>query len=1674
MELKRKATPGKSPTVNPNLHGSAYHINLTIVILLRAYELHTKNQSFSFLITVEDAEGGKFDDIIYRRYLPDKCKEVVYIQAKHERAPQEPDSKKPKLPVSLDNLLKKYHLGKHFLSFIEICNQHANGDETHKYVLCTNTKLDTGYNSEKYLKELTNMDILSFATDIHAKSYKLNMVPELEAMLLDDSIDLFGKLFKQYIFPTKESYEQAKQSKQDNGKGNNPVLFEIFSDLIGQCVELLDDHNNDVGIRRCRFKDEFHKANGSTLINEFKMAFNKHSSKQLKECVAQNAEMFLDVNCLVKPHQNEGNTFGAKIKQFCDSFVLVVDSLNEEQLHEYAKKQIPCDVDVGLALDRFQHLVFDAMKNSSGVPVLMDPEFVKNTLEELECHKHFNHQIGRTDKYLTELRMKYPFIVIKSDCWDRYDHLNSLYNFITSDCSGIYQFSSSYDVDMSALIVSQMPKCPGRECLFINSAEYQQNPEMGRIVNLILARHKYAEERTVKILIAIGELANNARDCLRNFSEKYGWKIITVERHSESLIGPQTERFLKVSDLTVEARKDMRKHNNLQIFGTDVSFDTIVYENDDLTHLLPLLEEAEKSENFNKNNFTKISSWYIHRDFACYEMQDECLQTLCASSKVVESLKKKYFNVKATFEELIDEFANLNDDDLSFAAIGQTVESEPPGFDNGCKVNIVINDAGFGKSAYFTWLAWRLPEIQPSLYVVKLNALEYSTDFERLDKHKIEEYDGTEVIRLLYHFVYLALFVSDVNRQTVAETDIIRDQGDQCAKLLRISDGQVMLDDDPSNRHDVSTKQLIALRLFREKLNQKQFVLLLDGFDEVAAYYKETVLACLKLFSELKQIKCIYISSRPYDFEEDFRRTFTSCTMYRLKRFSRREQIMSLNKFLILEFKDKYEQCELHHRHLVLRVLYAILDNVLDDVKTVPLLLGMAFTKILPSIKQHIDFESKTLCGTIYKQEKLNTLQLVENFVEKKLAIANTVKTGSTDSAAKTAGAIQQNKLVNKAIQELHAVLAMHVMFASGYREKLLSKKEKKQAKQCIDNMAEINTGLVNGIRDNIPLFVHSIFAEYLAACWLHEHDDLVWQEQCFRSKFFWAYGLKRMRTFFDQMIIRESGGSDIHMAVLNDSAEQVQTLLSNNRTLAVKRDKYNRTPLHLAVRKLCNRAEIRNAILKEMSLEDVNQQDKLFGWTALDYAFVTGNDNAIKELIRLGANINIKALVQQLCSNELNETLKLTQHYCELLKEWEEHKATAEIVYHRTVSKLIKKTRLNIYACQERLGSHSVLSYCVRYKMYDIFRQLVEQTGKCQEVLADTADRLIQIAFEVQAHEITNYLIADCGFRIPWIKCSRSLVYALKALISLKCEVSFKKILTQLCIQRTIACVDDDAIVNEMPVISDANEPLLYREIHPKVCCVHSNANVHLPLQEYDGYDYVNDACVFELLITRAVHEGNLQLTSYIIQKKGMIITSSLIVAIMRLLPKLRGVRHERSIPCFSYLLDRTIDLDSTDSKGRNLLHMVAQNGCFYMMHCLIMKGFDRAKINGKNNWNTIHYVAGSVQERNEHPVKTYQYLMYQQDNSYLHTPDTNGYRVLELSVQNYHFKLTKTIFEDMFGAASVEQKVSELMICFEKIIQHSPDIKPIKHFLRFVSHDQGHFWGEIYKIIRNKIFIL
>uniref|UniRef100_A0A182HPT0 NACHT domain-containing protein n=1 Tax=Anopheles arabiensis TaxID=7173 RepID=A0A182HPT0_ANOAR len=424
---------------------------------------------------------------------------------------------------------------------------------------------------------------------------------------------------------------------------------------------------------------------------------------------------------------------------------------------------------------------------------------------------------------------------------------------------------------------------------------------------------------------------------------------------------------------------------------------------------------------------------------------------------------------------------------------------EPPGCrdgENDGKVYIFLNEAGEGKTTYFTWLAWRLSTYDRSLYVIKLIALEYSTDFERLEECRVDHWNDTQIVRLLYRFIHLALFVPSVCRRTIEETDVHRAEAVRCAELISLSNGRIVLDE--TKTKDLTAMQLIELRLFREKFNQNQLVLILDGFDKIAPYYKDVVMKCFARFAQLDGLRNLYISSRRYEFVEAFQQTFGDFSLFQLTKYSKHDKILSLYKFLLSNYSD-YIRCDWDDRGHLLTVLYVIVDDALADLATVPLWLHTGLVMLLPLTMKFVNFDSKSISKRIFAQTKLDALHLVEGFIDKQLSNYITSKMGTTNAAARTVAARSNKARMLKLLKEQLMLLAMYAMLDCNGRDQLLSIEEQAEAVEFIEKVAEGQEllGIVEGVRDGVPLFRYRLFAEYFAACWLFENEPCNLLSKC-------------------------------------------------------------------------------------------------------------------------------------------------------------------------------------------------------------------------------------------------------------------------------------------------------------------------------------------------------------------------------------------------------------------------------------------------------------------------------------------------------------------------------------------------------------------------------------------------
>ena len=210
-------------------HGMFYHLQLGMVILLRAFSLHCERKLSKFEITMENKDGGKFDDIVLYYENAMLSKGTVYIQAKHK------DPVKELKPITKNELLNgpntkgPFSIPAYFVSYLEHYPKRKDVDTleaSHKYILCTNAPLSDDVSIVLPLDQSTTDGIFPLFDRFGGKFYAINQANNnVQHELRKASLEVLGKTLASCI---KNGYEI---------NGDDCFIFVLFSDLIGSCVE---------------------------------------------------------------------------------------------------------------------------------------------------------------------------------------------------------------------------------------------------------------------------------------------------------------------------------------------------------------------------------------------------------------------------------------------------------------------------------------------------------------------------------------------------------------------------------------------------------------------------------------------------------------------------------------------------------------------------------------------------------------------------------------------------------------------------------------------------------------------------------------------------------------------------------------------------------------------------------------------------------------------------------------------------------------------------------------------------------------------------------------------------------------------------------------------------------------------------------------------------------------------------------------------------------------------------------------------------------------------------------------------------------------------------------------------------------------------------------------------
>jgi len=289
------------------------------------------------------------------------------------------------------------------------------------------------------------------------------------------------------------------------------------------------------------------------------------------------------------------------------------------------------------------------------------------------------------------------------------------------------------------------------------------------------------------------------------------------------------------------------------------------------------------------------------------------------------------------------------------------------------RVMLISDTAGMGKSTVVTHLSKEIKERFPAKWVVRIDLNDHADALSALKQEEIDKEKAIEFVSL---------------------------------KLLKL-------------------KRVLEMELFKQCFEQKQkvrIVIMLDGFDEISPFYKESVIGLLQTLRQTA-VEQLWITTRPHlrgELEDKLQQL-----SYTLEPFSKQNQVEFLTKFWSLkdwftETSDKEGEKEKKRLEIYAKKLIDELSKSISDKDReftgIPLLTRMlaeAFHEEVKKSKPEISYE-------------LDLLGLYERFIERKYDIYQEEKlqVNVNNAAAKE----ERKRQLNSTRLE-HQLLALKVLF---------------------------------------------------------------------------------------------------------------------------------------------------------------------------------------------------------------------------------------------------------------------------------------------------------------------------------------------------------------------------------------------------------------------------------------------------------------------------------------------------------------------------------------------------------------------------------------------------------------------------------------------------------------------
>jgi ankyrin repeat protein len=337
------------------------------------------------------------------------------------------------------------------------------------------------------------------------------------------------------------------------------------------------------------------------------------------------------------------------------------------------------------------------------------------------------------------------------------------------------------------------------------------------------------------------------------------------------------------------------------------------------------------------------------------------------------------------------------------------------------RVMLISDTAGMGKSTVLTHLSKIIKRTSPTKWVVRINLNDHTDVLKGL---KIGQNDTEKAIE----------FVSE--------------------SLLKLKPG-------------------FDRELFKQCCEQKQkvrIVIMLDGFDEISPFYKETGIGLLEALRKTA-VEQLWVTTRPHLVDE-LEDTLQQLS-YQLDPFSEENQVEFLTKFWSLKYSVTDVEINLKLENYAELLINGIGNSISDKDKQftgIPLLTRLLAEAFEEEVQMFYD-SAESIPQLPFQ---LDMIGLYRRFIERKYDIYQEEK---LQENVDNVGAKEQRDRNLKIMRQEHQRLAMKVLFTE---EQAALFENNRESLFATEDLARI--GIVQVSHGGKMNFIHRTFSEYYVA----------------------------------------------------------------------------------------------------------------------------------------------------------------------------------------------------------------------------------------------------------------------------------------------------------------------------------------------------------------------------------------------------------------------------------------------------------------------------------------------------------------------------------------------------------------------------------------------------------------